>query len=100
MTKEKEKSELEIISDYMDYLQYTVITKWEIKLRCELRRSRYSITPEFLWEWEIRWIISESCWDLCWNTQLIYSTQWEYSLERCISLMNEYIKDNFKTKLD
>ena len=96
----KEKAKLEIITDYMDYMEYTVSTKWNIKLQCSLRRPKYSITPEFHWEWEIRWVLSESCGEMCWHTELIYATQEQYSLERCIDLMNNFMRENFKTSLD
>ena len=50
MGERKEKSELEKISNFMDYMVYTVFTKDNIELECVLRREQESISPIFRWE--------------------------------------------------
>ena len=98
MEMKKEKSELEQISDFMDYMVYTVFTKDNIELECELRREQESASLIFRWEWTVNWVMSKPRWDFAWSKHTLWLTD-KWDLEFCISQMNDYIKDNFKTKL-
>ena len=90
----REKTALEIMSDFMEYCEYIVKTKDGITIKCDLRRARYTITPDDNKRTgEVYLQTSEE------DGNMIYSVPEYHTLEYCINKMNEYIKDNFKTKL-
>ena len=97
--KEKMKSELEQVSDYMTFIEYKVCTKDKICLTCRADLREW-VSPTCRWYWEIimktSWIIP----NLEGREVLMWRSEEPYVLEYCIKLMNDYIKDNFKTKLD
>lgn len=97
----REKTALETMSEFMEYCEYAIKTKDGICLKCRLYRARYTITPDAnKWSWEVYWQISESKWNCAWESKMLYSVPEYHTLEYCINRMNEYIKDNFKTRLD
>ncbi len=98
-TIKEKKSELERVSDYMDFMVYRVHTKDNICLECELRHERETVNLPFKWEWIVNRVVSESRWNMCGEKKMLYLTD-KSDLEYCIMQMNRYIKDNFKTSLD
>lgn len=92
----REPTELERISNYMTEVEYVLSTKDDIwTIHCILRKHNYATDPT--WSGEVirktKTIINNS-------TEIyLYNTQEQNWIERCIYLMNEFIKDNFKTEL-
>lgn len=93
----REPTELEIITKYMTNIEYELGFKDNIwYLKCILEKQLYSVNPEFKWSWKVVFITTT------WLEEtdiLLYQTDEPQILERCINLMNEFIKNNFKTKL-
>lgn len=91
----REPTELEKISNYMTEVEYVLSTKDDIwAIHCILRKQNYATNTMWSWEvvWKTRTIIN--------NTEVyLYNTQEQHWIERCICLMNEFIKNNFKTEL-
>ena len=99
--KEEKKSELEKISDLMDYVEYTLHTKDDIwAIKCRLYRERYSVVPEFKRTWNVIWKTKHIKSEDDGREILLWNTENPTQLEYCIEMMNEFIKDNFKTSLD
>ena len=99
MKKRKEKSELEQVSDYMTFIEYRVWTKDKICLVCRADLREW-VSPTCRWYGEIMmktsWIIP----NLEGKEVLLRTSEQPHDLEYCIKLMNDYIRDNFKTRLD
>ena len=99
MTKERENSELKTISDYMNFIEYRVCTKDNICLVCRVELREW-VSPYCRWYGDIymktSWLIP----NLDGREVLLRKSEEPHDLEYCIRLMNAYIKDNFKTKLD
>lgn len=101
MKMKKEKSELESISDLIQYCWYEIRTTDGIVLKCSLHKSRRTAFADpCSWTWEVSWQIAESVWWLAWQEKGLYSVPEYHTLESCIRMMNDYIKRNFKTELD
>ena len=99
--KEEKKSELEKISDLMDYVEYTLHTKDDIwAIKCRLYREKYSVVSEFKRTWNIIWKAKHIKSEDDGREILLWNTENPTQLEYCIEMMNEFIKDNFKTSLD
>lgn len=103
MTKEqaiseyREPTELENVRKYMVDVEYVLNTKNDIwTIYCILHKKNYATDP--MWSgkviWKTRDILSNDSREI-----FLYDTQEQYWIERCICLMNEFIKNNFKTEL-
>lgn len=93
-----EPTELEKISNYMVNVEYVLNTKDDIwTIHCILRKIKYA--TDTMWSGEVIWktksIINNDSRDI-----FLFGTQEQRGIERCICLMNEFIKDNFKTEFD
>lgn len=93
----REPTELERISNYMTEVEYVLNTKGDIwTIHCILRKRSYA--TDSMWSGEVIWktksIINNDSREI-----FLYDTQEQHWIERCICLMNEFIKDNFKTEL-
>ena len=94
----REPTELENISKYMTEVEYVLNTKGDIwTIHCILRKKSYATNNTRNWEviWRTKDILSNN--DS--REIFLYNTQEQYWIERCINLMNNFIKDNFKTEL-
>jgi hypothetical protein len=79
-------------------VEYVLNTKDDIwTIHCILHKRDYA--TDSMWSGEVVWkpkaIIFED------NREIhLFDTQEQYWIERCICLMNEFVKDNFKTEFD
>jgi len=104
MTKEqtipecREPTELEKVEKYMVNVEYVLNTKDDIwTIHCILHKRSYATNS--MWSGEVIWktktIINNDSREI-----FLYSTQEQHWIERCIYLMNEFVKNNFKTEFD
>lgn len=94
---DREPTELESISKYMTEVEYVLNTKNDIwTIHCILHKRNYATDPMWCGKvvWKTKTIISDESSEI-----FLYDTQDQSTIERCVNLMNEFIKDNFKTEL-
>lgn len=95
---DREPTELESISKYMTEVEYVLNTKDDIwTIHCILHKRNY--TTDSMWIGEVirktKTIIKNDSREI-----YLFNTQEQHWIERCINLMNEFVKDNFKTEFD
>lgn len=94
----REPTELEHIEKYMVNVEYVLKTKNDIwTIHCILRKKNYATNP--MWSWEVVWKTKIILSNNDSREIFLYNTQEQHWIERCICLMNEFIKNNFKTEL-
>lgn len=94
----REPTELESISKYMIDVEYVLNTKNDIwTIHCILHKRNYATDTTWSGKviWKTRDIMNNDSREIH-----LYNTQEQHWIERCICLMNEFVKNNFKTEFD